>query len=114
MRLSSLSKKYSAVQAITGQTLWRQLAAAPFAYLVAYSLVIVGALLNRCSSVFGCLCAIALNLCGQCLVMCHSHDSVVEQNMYTWWLRYRLTVIFCNVPAHVRKAVGHLCLEQYI
>ena len=34
-------------QAITGQTLWRQLAAAPFAYLVAYSLVIVGALLNR-------------------------------------------------------------------
>ena len=36
------------LQAITGQTLWRQLAAAPFAYLVAYSLVIVGALLNRC------------------------------------------------------------------
>ncbi len=36
------------LQAITGQTLWRQLAAAPFAYLVAYSLVVVGALLNRC------------------------------------------------------------------
>lgn len=35
------------VQAITGQTLWRQLAVAPFAYLAAYSLVFVGALLNR-------------------------------------------------------------------
>ncbi|KAK9825834.1 hypothetical protein WJX81_000685 [Elliptochloris bilobata] len=34
-------------EAITGQTLWRQLALAPFAYLTAYSLVIVGALLNR-------------------------------------------------------------------
>jgi len=34
-------------EAITGQTLWRQLAAAPFAYLAAYSLVIVGAVLNR-------------------------------------------------------------------
>ena len=38
------------MQAITGQTLWRQLAAAPFAYLFAYSLVIVGALLNRCAA----------------------------------------------------------------
>ena len=64
------------VQAITGQTLWRQLAVAPFAYLAAYSLVIVGALLNRWVSVISCVRADIdhfLNHCSSSLSINASH-----------------------------------------